>query len=450
MKSIIRVSFSFFAAMILAAACQQEAQPVRYTAPEVRINAPSETIVANVGEKVRFDADLLSGEKVSIAWYINDNIVSSAQKFDYVFQSPGDYTIKFEAVNGAGRVERSFSATVNDVFNVRLSTGDSLEIVRTHLDKLSLGAIVVTGENVSHTWYVDGVETSREAYLSTPLAEVKNYQIRYHGQNAAGSVDKNIVVKVNERPLEVVFSVPDKYISTKRRTPVSVTATAIYGVEGLAHQWTIADEVVSTAEALQYEFTETGTFELKYLGVNAKGEKVERSWQVSVLSATFLLDDFETGDALKSWWTLKQNDPGITLVDNPDKSGINTSAKCARDFVYGTGGTSGYFDLKGTEITASGVADITQYNGIKIKVHLGLNKYYPRIEVGGVKYAPVHPPKFENKWEELEYVFPANFKADQKITFRPLLKENGSNIDSGAVTETNTRSVYFDDIEFFN
>ena len=48
----------------------------------------------------------------------------------------------------------------------------------------------------------------------------------------------------------------------------------------------------------------------------------------------------------------------------------------------------------------------------------------------------------------LEYRFGANLDATKNLTFRPLLKENGNNIDKGPVTETNTRTVYIDDIEF--
>lgn len=48
----------------------------------------------------------------------------------------------------------------------------------------------------------------------------------------------------------------------------------------------------------------------------------------------------------------------------------------------------------------------------------------------------------------LEYRFGSNLDATKNLTFRPLLQENGSNIASGPVTETNTRTVYIDDIEF--
>ena len=91
---------------------------------------------------------------------------------------------------------------------------------------------------------------------------------------------------------------------------------------------------------------------------------------------------------------------------------------------------------------------MTKYTGIRFKIYLGKNKYYPRVEYAGTKYASVSKPQFKDEWEVLEYRFGANLDATKNLTFRPLLKENGNNIDKGPVTETNTRTVYIDDIEF--
>lgn len=449
MKSIIR--FSLCALISLASlSCVQEAEPVKYSLPEVNFTMGTDVINANVGEKVEFKAELVSGEKVSIAWYIDDQIVSSAQKFDYVFSAPGNYTVRFEAVNGGGKVEHTYTAVISDVLQIALSIGDSLVVNRVQLDKINVAAIVTTGANVSHLWTVDGEESGREAYLGTLLSEAREYVVSYHGENAVGSFDRTFKVNVLERPLEISFDVIDRTISTKKNVPVTITATPLYGATGLVHSWYVGSELVSNDATFEWSSPEAGNFSVKYVGVNAKGETVTREWNISVVSVGFIIDDFETGDALKPWWTLKQNTPGIELVDNPDRSGINKSAKCMKDSVTGTGGTSGYFDLKGAAITSAGIVDITQFNTIKIKVWLGQNKYYPRIQVNGTKYAPVNPPKFNGGWEELEFRFPVNFTAEQLITFRPLLKEDGNNIASGAVTDTNTRTVYIDDIEFLN
>lgn len=111
------------------------------------------------------------------------------------------------------------------------------------------------------------------------------------------------------------------------------------------------------------------------------------------------------------------------------------------------GGTSGYFNLKLKDIPVDKI-DVTKYTGIRFKVYLGKNKYYPRVEYAGTKHPSVTKPQFKDEWEVLEYKFGANLDPTKNITFRPMLQENGNNIASGAVTETNTRTVYIDDIEF--
>ena len=436
-------------AALLAAACTQQAEPVAYDAPQVEFPMENSVVDAVVGEPVTFEARLVSGDRVSCAWYIDDLMESSAQSFTYTFTEPGSYDVRFEASNGGGSVERSYTAIVTDAFEVVLSVGDSLEVSRRQLDRINVAAIVKKGSDIVHRWTVNGVEAGSEAYLDYTLNETGKIAVAYHGENSVGSFDKSFSVSIVERPLEMSYSIYDQTISVKKNQPVSITATAIYGGTGLVHSWYVDGVLKSSDATLTWTPVTGGLFLIKYEGVNAKGETAGRTWSVSVVSQGYVLDDFETGSSLASWWTLGQNSPGIELVDNPDKSGINTSDHCMKDNVAGTGGTSGYFDLKGKDITASGI-DITQYNGIRIKVWLDKNPYYPRIQVNGTKYAPVSAPKFNGGWEELEFQFPSNFTSEQVITFRPMLKEDGNSISSGAVSDTNTRTVYIDDIEFLN
>lgn len=52
---------------------------------------------------------------------------------DLYLQRPGDYEVRFEARNGAGKVERSYAVKVADVLEMHLSVGDSTRIVRRQL-----------------------------------------------------------------------------------------------------------------------------------------------------------------------------------------------------------------------------------------------------------------------------------------------------------------------------
>ena len=139
-------------------------------------------------------------------------------------------------------------------------------------------------------------------------------------------------------------------------------------------------------------------------------------------------------------------------MENPHKGGINTSDKCLRDKVYGSGGTSGYFTLKAPKMLSDKGFDVSEFSGIRFLVYLGKNKYYPRVDYGGTKYPSITPPKFNGEWELLEYKLPegTTFDNTKNIVFRMMLNEAGSNISGGNVdAEENNRTVYIDDIEFF-
>ena len=431
---------------------EKDADPVRYTAPEVTYDMPSDIISAAVGEKVPFSAKVVSGDKVSTSWFIDEVLVSGSQSFSHVFEAPGTFQVRFEARNGGGSVSRDFTVNVSDILAIKLSVGDSTEVSRLQLDYLKVAAAVEHGQGVTHEWSVDGVFQSGEAYFCTlQLTEARTYDIRYRGSNTTGVFEHSFKVAVRERPLEIAFSNTDAIIAMLAGRTLTITATALYGGTGLQQKWYLNDAVVSETGEFSHYFPAGDEFMLRYEAGNAKGETVTRSWKVIVTATGRIFDDFEY-DAIGPWFNLGENQPGIELVDNPLKAGINTSDKCLRDKVYGTGGTSGYFTLKGPKMLSETGFDISEYSGVRFMVYLGQNSYYPRVDYGGVKYPSTTPPKFNNEWELLEYRLPegTTFDNTKNIVFRMLLKENGSNISGGGDADpTNNRTVYIDNIEFF-
>lgn len=431
---------------------RNEPQPVQYKAPEVEFTMPSEVIDAKVGDPVPFSAKVVAGDKVSTGWYINDVLTSSSQSFKYVFEEAGRYTVRFEARNGAGVVSREYTVNVSDILSIALSTGDSTRVVRLQLEYLKIAAVVDYGKDVEHEWSVDGEVLCNEAFFGTfRLAEARVYNVHYRGSNASGSFSKDVEISVIERPLEIEFSNTDEIIAMLAGRTLSITATALFGGTGLQQTWYLDGEPAGTAAVFSHYFSAGGEYSLRYEAVNAKGETVTRNWKVNVTSTGRLFDDFEA-DAIGSWFNLGENQPGIELVENPHKSGINTSDKCLRDKVYGSGGTSGYFTLKAPKMLSDKGFDVSEFSGIRFLVYLGKNKYYPRVDFGGTKYPSITPPKFNGEWELLEYKLPegATFDNTKNIVFRMMLNEAGSNISGGNVdAEENNRTVYIDDIEFF-
>lgn len=433
-------------------ALTQEAQPVQYQEPKVDFVMPSDIIAAQVGEKVAFSAKLVSGDKVSVGWYIDDVLTSSAQSFEYVFEQAGTYDVRFEARNGAGVVSHSYTVNVSDKLSITLSVKDSTRVERLQLNYLQVAAVVEYGKDVIHEWSVDGTVLGDEAFFGTfQLEEARIYQVHYRGSNLSGSFEKSFEVLVNERPLEISFSNTDEIIAILEGRTLKIETRVLYGGTGLQQKWYLDEEQVSEEADFSWFFGLGGEYLLRYEAENAKGETVTRSWKVTVSSTGRIFDDFEY-DAIGPWFNLKENSPGIELVDNPLKEGINTSDKCLRDQVSGSGSTSGYFTLKASVMLSQGSFDVSEYSGIRFLVYLNNNEYYPRVDYAGTKYPSVTAPKFNGTWEKLEYKLPEGqtFDNTKNIVFRMMYNQSGSNISGGSTSaETNNRTVYIDDIEFF-
>lgn len=448
MKTLLKSKIILLLGIVALWGCEEDVTPLRHTAPQVTFPVQETSLTAVVGDPVEFRADIESGDKLTCGWYVDGTLEASTPGMTYTFSAPGDYEVRFEARNGAGKVERSYAVKVADVLEMHLSVGDSTRIVRRQLDILKVMAIVDAGSDVVHEWKVDGEVKSDKAYFDTfDLPEAKVYTVAYAGTNAAGTFRKSFEVQATERPLEISFSNEDATIPCKDGAVVEIIATVKYGGTGVQHEWKVDGVTVSTDAVFSRAFSGAGPYTIAYHGVNSKQETVDRTWTVTIIPSGALFEHFEDYDKLPAWWTLGENQPGIELADNPKPEGINTSLKVLSDKVAGTGGTSGYFNLKLKDIPVDKI-DVTKYTGVRFKVYLGKNKYYPRVEYAGKKYASVTKPQFKDEWEVLEYKFDSNLDATKNLTFRPMLQENGNNIASGPVTETNTRTVYIDDIEF--
>ncbi len=448
MKTLLKTNVILLLGIVALWGCEENVTPLQHTAPQVRFPVQETSLTAVVGDPVEFRADIESGDKLTCGWYVDGTLEASTAEMTYTFSAPGDYEVRFEARNGAGKVEKSYAVKVADVLKLHLSVGASTRIVRRQLEVLKGMAVVDAGADVVHEWKVDGEVKSDKAYFDTfVLPDARVYTVAYAGSNAAGTFRKSFEVQAPERPLEIGFSNNDETIACQDGAVVEIIATVKYGGTGVQHEWKVDGETVSTDAVFSRAFDGKGPYTIAYHAVNSKQETVDRTWTVTMVPSGALFEHFEDYTELPKWWTLKQNTPGIELADNPKPEGINTSLKVLRDNVTGTGSTSGYFDLKLKDIPVDKI-DVTKYTGIRFKVYLGKNKYYPHMDYAGKKYASVTDPQFKDEWEVLEYRFDTKLDPTKNLTFRPLYQKNGTNIPSGPVTETNTRTVYIDDIEF--
>lgn len=451
MKGYAKTILAFGLVLGCFSSCKSDvAEPVKYDMPQVNFTMPSDLINAVVGEPVSFSAEVVSGDKVSIAWYVDGKIESSSQSFVYEFTREGTHKVRFEARNGAGTVEHEYTVNVSDKLSIRLSVGDSTRVFRMQHSPINVAAVVQSGADVEHKWYVDGELACETAFFgSLLLAEARDYEVEYQGVNAAGSYSRSFVVEATERPLQVSYSVTDPAVSLLSGSFFEVKVSVLFGGKGLTQTWTLDSEVVSTEKDLNLYLPSAGVFTLEYNAVNGKGETASRSWTLNVTASGTLMDTFEGISELGGWWTLGQNQPGIELFENPLKEGINTSDYVMRDKVNGEGGTSGYFDLTLTKWAAANPdVDLSKFHKIRVKCYLNGNDYYPMVQINGAtQIPPVVPASKKDAWVILEYDFGKSFDASTKFTFRAMRNATGGSI-SGYEETSNNRTVFFDDFEF--
>lgn len=439
---------SLVTAVLVLWQCSPEVSPLHHTAPVVNFPLEAQNITSKVGEPVSFKANVVSGDRLSKAWYVDGVLESSDEEFTYTFFKPGEYEVSFKVSNGAGTVEKSYSVSVSDVLEMHLSVEDSTVVTRVEQSFLKLYAIVDKGSDVVHSWSVDGEKLSDKAFFGTFfLKDTQSHEISYTGSNGAGSFSKKFTVNVNERPLTIQFSEEAATLSSKIGATLTLTAKVLFGGTGVVHKWYIDSKLVSESTTMSYKFTAAGTVVLRYEGKNAKGEIVERSWTVNVAARDeAIFEDFENG----AYTCFKQGT--LSVVDNPHPSGLNKSSKVLKVSAPGTGGTSGYFTMINSEIAKKGI-DITKYRGLKVLVWMDKGKYWPVMDYKGRgKVLPNDgKPEFTGEWEVLEYSI--DFSTNQQLQPRPfqILDGNGKpqNIPGGPVTETNPRVVYFDEFTLF-
>jgi hypothetical protein len=411
--------------------------PVKNDVPQATFDREQSSISVTVHEPVTLKATVTTEGRVTSRWYVDDALEGSALNFSYIFIQPGVYKIKYVASNNAGEFSKEFTVTVSDILNVQLSTGDSTSIKRKQLEELILMAIVESGANITHEWKIDGQTVSTDALLHNfILSEVKNFNVTYTGVNAVGRVSKSLTVEVIERPLEITFSNNDENINLTKGDVLNITANVLYGGTGVVHSWKINNNEISNFATLSYTLPETGNFALSYHAVNAAGEEVNRTWTLYVSSGGFIFADFENGVKPSNFTT--SNSPGLTVVDNPNKSGINTSSKVLKDAVSGTGSTSGFFDFD-----LSQIPNLSQYTGFRVKIYrIAGNNYFPYIKFGstGNNIAPVTMPVKFGEWETIEFIFDKSTYTKHQL--RPLSDNTGANI-----TTVGDRTILMDDFE---
>lgn len=454
------------AALCLWQCTTAEVQPLQYAAPEAEFPTDvPDSISISVGDTCTFSVNFTSGEKLTKEWTVNGLLESSTDKLTYIFNDPGTFTVSFKAYNGSGSVQKSYTVTVGDKLEMCLSIGDSTAVSRPEESYLQLYAIVKHGEEVEHSWSVDGVKKSDKAYFNTffigknPAEGSLSYKVEYKGTNPTGDVyTKAFTVNVKDRPLTVKFSDDSKNIFGRLYPELTLSVVEIlYGGTGVKHNWYVGDKLVSETESLKYMFPVEGDYTIKYVGTNAAGDKVERTWAAEIAPEA-LISDFEDGTydkyfamAYDSKDTKKQE--SIKIYNNPLPGGINDSAKCLRFYINtNTGFTYGGFNLLTDNLPFS----IKDFDGVRFYAYMkntnnaDITAVYPAVMYGssttsGTKLGDNELKGANNKeWRCLEYDI--DLSSDGILTILPIQKLNTAKTAPAKASNYRYTAVFLDDI----
>ena len=475
----------FFPVLALLGACAEEivSEEQEPVSPEVTYSTDGKELADGAklevyaNSPVRLEATVRTPGPVECAWYVTDDgvesKVASTPVVTYVFPEVGEYGIRFEAFNEAGRTGKSWTVNASGI-PLEVTFDVEGETIESMVGETLAVNVTVTGggEGLTTTWTLtgeDGVpETiSTSESLSYRLSAPGTYTLTYVGVNTYNiSVTESWTVEVADLPLDVDFSMAGDAFSCTVGFPVGITATPVTGTEGVTHSWKVDGTDAGTDAVLKHTFTSAGEHTIEYHATNALDEEFTYKWTVTVKEymTGYVLFPFEDGTRPSNFNSASH----VSVVANPYPDEFNSSAyvlKADKTDVK-DGYTSGFFDIKNYELP-----EAASYTKIRVKIWLGKAAYFPRMQflpgdkqvlpcrINGMDFDNEAPSKdvwnslvYTDTWNVFEYDVTdggyTDFSEINQLQPRPFVIDLNGSQSSGALSDTNTRLMYYDDFEF--
>lgn len=199
-------------------------------------------------------------------------------------------------------------------------------------DNTGLVTITPTGEGVTR-FIVDFGDGSPVSAEIKPGEWVKhfyaegNYDVVVTGKNLAGETAQGT------QPLTVSFRTPENLEINIDKDPqdnytVIVSATADYAATFDVYFGESADEEptpLMPGESVSHTYQTVGTYDVRVVALSGGEASLEDTKQVTITDPLFLPVDFESAKLDYTWSGF--GGASAQVIDNPDISGINTSAK---------------------------------------------------------------------------------------------------------------------------
>ena len=199
-------------------------------------------------------------------------------------------------------------------------------------DNTGLVTITPTGEGVTSFTvdFGDGSEVSEAVRPGQSVQHIYaegNYDVVVTGKNLAGETAQG------SQALTVSFRTPENLEVNISKDPqdnytVIVSATADYAAMFNVYFGETTDEEptpLMPGEVVSHTYETIGTYDVRVVALSGGEASIEATEQVTITDPLFFPVDFESAKLDYTWGGF--GGANAQVIDNPDKSGINTSAK---------------------------------------------------------------------------------------------------------------------------
>lgn len=314
------------------------------------------------------------------------------------------------------------------------------------------GTVTITpnGEGVAYYQVYYGDNTSTPAKVTPGKSATHRYQAEGNYTLRILGIGINGTTTEATQPLTVSFRAPENLevnaaIDNSNPLKVNVSATADYETVFKVYFGDVADEVPQSfleGETISHVYAQVGKYNVRVVALSGGVATTELTREIEIVNPVLLPLNFENTTLQ---YRIDNFDGGhLSIIDNPNKSGINTSARTGK-MVKGPGGQG----WGGSVITLSEPIDFSANKVFMMKV------FSPRVGAkvllkvenisnGGINYEKEVTTTVANDWEDLAFDYRAINTANsyQKIV---LIFELGTVGDG-----TSNFTFLFDDIRLTN
>lgn len=231
---------------------------------DLEITSPTNWLVFGT-ELTTFTALNKYGRELS--WYINDELISTADSFTYIFPDTGPFEIKLVGSPVGTNCEEAIVETSVNVLcweGGRVSIREPFSFQDVFVGEPYLfGAIIVNLDLFE--WFVDGEKVGEEEQLEYTFEEAGIHEVVMYGQNATYPCiqDRDTIEVLVEYDCYQRLFIQYESQRAQLFEPITYTAFSI-GVKDI--QWFVNGELVGEGDTLTYAFTDLGGYQLQLRG----------------------------------------------------------------------------------------------------------------------------------------------------------------------------------------